>query len=309
MSTPLPAESPEPARLRGAEAPAPGRAAESVDLVVTDLDGTLWDGTGIMHPRTRAAMEMIREASLPLLVATGRRAASAWPVMELNDTALPAVLLDGAVGNEFRSPRPFCRHAYPAGLAREVLEVFAELGVGPCVNVDPSATDDPERDIVVGERTMTHPDYLRRLTPYVREEDLSTAVATLPVLAFTVVAPDPATARWLAGAVTGATGVQAALSADRTLGGVHVSFRRPGVSKWSGVSAYCALNGLDPLRVLAIGDADNDLELLSQAAFAVVVADGSPAALELADAVVPPAGEGGWAQLPSLLGLRGAGPD
>lgn len=307
MSRPLPSRCGEPEQLQAGAAPVAGRLGGSVDLVVTDLDGTLWDGTGIMHPRTRAAVDMIREASLPLLVATGRRAASAWPVMELNDIALPAVLLDGAVGNEFRSPRPFCCHPFPRALAGAVLEAFESLGVGPCVNVDPSGTDDAERDIVIGERTMTHPEYLRRLLPFVREEDLHGAVATLPVLAFTVVAPDMATARRLALGVTFATGVAAAVSADRTLGGVHLSFRSPGVSKWSGVSAYCALEGLDPDRVLAIGDADNDLELLRKASFAVVVADGSPGALELADAVVPPAGDGGWAELTSMLGLRESG--
>ena len=73
-------------------------SANGIELVVTDLDGTLWDGTGRAHPRTLYALQALAKASIPVLVATGRRAASAWPLMEANGIGLPSVLLDGALG-------------------------------------------------------------------------------------------------------------------------------------------------------------------------------------------------------------------
>jgi hydroxymethylpyrimidine pyrophosphatase-like HAD family hydrolase len=57
--------------------------------------------------------------------------------------------------------------------------------------------------------------------------------------------------------------------------------------------------------VLAIGDADNDTELLDGASLALAVADGTPAILERADHVLAPAKEGGWAEVVQLLGLPG----
>jgi len=277
-----------------------------VELLVTDLDGTLWDGTGLMHPRTRRALEAIQAASVPVLAATGRRARSAWPVMEANGIALPAVFLDGAIGVEFQARRPFWRYDFTPALAAEVLSILDELGVGPCINVDAlGAADSPERDVVVGEHPMTHPAYLRRLQPFLRNEDPWTAVRTLPVLAFTLLGGDPSAIRDLATVVTSRAPVAAAISADRTLGGFHLSFRPLGVSKWSGVVAFCALKGLDADRVLAIGDADNDIELLERASVAVAVADATPAVLERADRVLPPASEGGWADLLEVLGLPG----
>ncbi len=57
--------------------------------------------------------------------------------------------------------------------------------------------------------------------------------------------------------------------------------------------------------MLAIGDADNDLELLEGASLALAVADGTPAVLARADRVLAPASEGGWAEIVGLVGLPG----
>ncbi len=266
--------------------------------MVTDLDGTLWDRTGHVHPDTLRALATLDAASIPVLAATGRSARSAWPVMEDNGIALPAVFLDGAIGFEFRRTTPFFRHAFSPALAAEVLEILDDLGAGPCINVDT-----PGPDMVLGEHPLTHPEYLRRLRPWVREEDPWTAVRTLPILAFTLLGSDRSM-RALAAAVTARASVAAAISPDRTFGGVHLSFRPPGVNKWTGTVAYCAVRGLDTGRVLAIGDADNDAELLEGASVAIAVADASPAAMERAELVVAPAVDGGWAGIIELVGLN-----
>ncbi len=271
-----------------------------IELVVTDLDGTLWDGKGLVHPRTQRALRTVAGGSVPVLVATGRRAASAWAVMEANGIALPGVFLDGAIGFEFGATTAFHRHAFSPAAAAGVLGILDALGISPCINVD-----DPDRDIVLGEHPFTHPEYLRRIGPSLREEDPWTAVRTLSVLAFTLLGGDATMIRDLAAQVKARAPVAAAISTDRTYGGLHVSFRPLGVSKWSGVLAFCAAKGLDAGRVLAVGDADNDVELLEQASIALVVADGTEAALACADRVLAPADEGGWVEVPGLLGLSG----
>jgi hydroxymethylpyrimidine pyrophosphatase-like HAD family hydrolase len=272
----------------------------AIELVVTDLDGTLWDGTGRIHPRSLEALEALAEAGLPVLAATGRSARSAWAVMEANRIALPGVFLDGAIGLEYGAATAYYRCEFPPELAGEMLELLDRLGVSPCINVE-----GPGRDIVLGEHPMTHPEYLRRLQPWLRQEDPWTAVETLNVLAFSMLAPDLPTAHSIAHEVTSRLRVAAAVSPDRTYGGAHLSFRPPGVNKWAGVLAYCAYRGLDSGRVLAIGDADNDIELLEGAFVAIAVKDATPAALEHADQVVAPASQGGWAGLLELAGLPG----
>jgi hydroxymethylpyrimidine pyrophosphatase-like HAD family hydrolase len=91
------------------------------------------------------------------------------------------------------------------------------------------------------------------------------------------------------------------VSRDKVYGGYAVSLRPAGVGKWAGVTAYCAWRGIGSGRVLAIGDGENDLDLLAAAALAWVPADGAPAALALAGRVIPAAGEGGWAAVLELV--------
>jgi hydroxymethylpyrimidine pyrophosphatase-like HAD family hydrolase len=48
----------------------------SIDLIVTDLDGTLWHTDDHVDPKVVAALEELERRGMPLLVATGRRTAS-----------------------------------------------------------------------------------------------------------------------------------------------------------------------------------------------------------------------------------------
>jgi hydroxymethylpyrimidine pyrophosphatase-like HAD family hydrolase len=66
------------------------------------------------------------------------------------------------------------------------------------------------------------------------------------------------------------------------------------------VLAFCATYGIDPGRVLAVGDGANDLELLEGAAVACVVDTAPPAVLARADHLIGPPDTGGWAAVLKL---------
>jgi hydroxymethylpyrimidine pyrophosphatase-like HAD family hydrolase len=72
-------------------------------------------------------------------------------------------------------------------------------------------------------------------------------------------------------------------------------------SKWTATLSYCQRVGVDPGRVLAIGDGHNDLELLTHAHVSVAVRGGAESLLELADHVVDAPDQGGWAAILDLL--------
>ena len=271
------------------------RGNGAVQLVVTDLDGTLSDAAERIHPASVRAIRDLEAAGIPVLVATGRRLRMACAVLEAGGLTGPAVVLDGALGLDLRDGRVFHQVAFPPGAARQVLEAFAAAGLSPCVYVDR-----PEVDLVVGDRPSTHPDHLARARPWVVAEDLHRVVETEPVYAFAVVGR-PAPLLEPVPRLVGAAG-SASIVGDLIYGGSTVQVRPPRVSKWNGVLAFCADQGLDPGRILAVGDGANDLELLEGAAVACAVTTASPAVLARADHVLGPPSSGGWAGVLDLVG-------
>jgi hypothetical protein len=199
-------------------------------------------------------------------------------------------------------PEQFLRVVrYPVGWlatvlrpARAVLGAFIAAGLEPCVYADR-----PGVDFVVGERPATHPRHLARSLPLVAVDDLERVVEAEPVLTFSVVGRPAGLLEPVARALGGAG--SASVVRDLVYGDHTLQVRPPGVSKWSGALAFCADQGLDPGRVLAVGDSANDLELLEAAKVACAVAGASPAVLARADYVLGRPGDGGWAAVLDLV--------
>ena len=269
-------------------------AGAGVALVVTDLDGTLSDADERVHPSSARAVRSLQAAGVPVLVATGRRPRMAARVLEPAGLAGPAVVLDGALGLDLRDGRLFHRVTFPVPAARAVLGAFIAAGLEPCVYADR-----PGVDFVVGERPATHPRHLARSLPLVAVDDLERVVEAEPVLTFSVVGRPAGLLEPVARALGGAG--SASVVRDLVYGDHTLQVRPPGVSKWSGVLAFCADQGLDPGRVLAVGDGANDLELLEAAKVACAVAGASPAVLARADYVLGRPGDGGWAAVLDLV--------
>ena len=266
----------------------------SIDLIVTDLDGTLWDADERIHARTLDALHELDRRGTPLLVATGRRPRSAAQALGREGLQPPAVLLDGAVGHHLLTGERFHRAPFEPHAAAAVLAGFERCGVSPCLYVDRATAD-----VVVGERPSTHPQHLAHIGSWLARDDLWNAVHHDDVLAIGVVGCDERVLREVSAAIAGLA--EAAVVRDFMFGEATLIARPLGISKWQGVEAYCAQQGLDSRRVLALGDGENDIELLTAAAVACVVADGCDAALALADHVIEPAAAGGWCAVLDLV--------
>ena len=93
------------------------RGNGAVQLVVTDLDGTLSDAAERIHPASVRAIRDLEAGGVPVLVATGRRLRMACAVLEAGGLTGPAVVLDGALGLDLRDGRVFHQVAFPAPAA------------------------------------------------------------------------------------------------------------------------------------------------------------------------------------------------
>jgi len=266
-----------------------------IRLVATDLDGTLWGADLTVPVQHSHAIGELACRGVAVLAATSRRARVVRPCLERAGLWLPAVLLDGAVGVDFRTGARFHQAIFAPHDAAAALEAFRSSGLEPCVYVD-----DPDVDVVVSETPSTCADHLASLGSLARAEDLSVSVVARTVYAFSVAGVE----RQRLEPVTeflSSSGAQVVLFAEPRFGGFSMTVNPPGVSKWSGVDTFCRRAGISASEVLAVGDGDNDLPMLAQAAIAVAVRGGSDRVLAAADHLIDPPNKHGWAALVDLV--------
>ncbi len=227
-------------------------------------------------------------------MATGRRRRSATNALARAGLAPPAVLLGGALGVHLSSGEEFHRRAFTAEDAVAVLAAFRAHGCEPVVYLESDRAD-----AAVGDAPSTRPEHLEALGGWLVRADLEEVVAAEPVVSFGVIGRDRDELTAIASAVDGHG--KAVVNRDHYFGDATLMVAPPNIHKWDGVRRYCELSGIDPSRVLAVGDGENDLELLEEAAVACVVEDACGEALDRADHVIPPAAVGGWATVLDVL--------
>lgn len=265
-------------------------------LVVTDLDGTLWGPDMVVPGRHARAIRELARRGVTVLAATSRRARAVRPAFEQAGLALPAVLVDGALGVDFRTGHRFHRVVFSPARALEALALFRRTGLEPCVYVD-----DPELDVVVSQTPSTCAAHLEYLGGLAGVEETDAALLTRPVYAFSVLGVarerlEPAAE------LLRASGAAVILCPEPRYGGYALIVNPPGISKWNGIEAFCRLSGISASEILAVGDGDNDVTMLTRAAVAVAVKGGAERALAAANYVIGPPGEHGWESLLQLVG-------
>jgi hydroxymethylpyrimidine pyrophosphatase-like HAD family hydrolase len=232
---------------------------------------------------------------IPLLVATGRRLGSTRDPLDRAGLAPPAVLLNGCLCVDLATGARFHQQAFEVDDAIDLLDAWLDAGVEPVVYVD-----HPDIDIVVGSSPATHADHLAGMGSRAVVGDLRRTAETIPVLAYAVIGCDESVLEQVARACGGRAAEMLVPSHGHYPG--HNLHHWPfGLSKWDGVEAYCALSGIDPARVLAVGDSLNDLELLTNAFVSCAPSTAHAAALQAATHVVGPPSSGGWAEIIDLL--------
>src|SRR5690349_5823825 len=75
-----------------------GRIAYVIQLVVTDLDGTLWDSRKHVPSETISAIAELRARNIEVLAATARGPRSTFATFGQIGIDMPAVLCNGAMG-------------------------------------------------------------------------------------------------------------------------------------------------------------------------------------------------------------------
>lgn len=278
----------------------------TVELVVTDLDGSFWHTDDHVPQPVLDAVAELSARHIPLLVATGRRVASAQGPLARFGLAPPAVVLNGALGLDLATGERFHRAPFPIDEALTAYDAFTSVGLSPVVYVD-----HPRYDVFISQSPDTNPAHVealgdtagRRWSPGTRgaSDDLRQTVAEEAVLGFSLIGVPFGPAE----AAFAALEPHVEVHLDRAIdfpGMASLTAAPRDQSKWDGVLAFCRASEIDSSKVLAVADGPNDVELLEGAAVRLVPAGSHDVALDLADHVIPAAADGGWAEVLAYLG-------
>lgn len=259
----------------------------SHDALLVDLDGTLLDDAGRIHPRTLRALRAAEESGVRVMIATGRSTISTRPVVREAGLATPALVFNGAglwcpreermLEERVLAPRTLAR-ALQFGRERELLTVLM-------------ASD---RKFASPPRTPLEEDALRGLLglEVVPREDLGGEFIVRVTFYSETHADSEALALDVRARVDAPVYVThfplSWLPSHRGNRASCLDLHPPCRGKAEGLRVLWERYGIPPERVVAVGDATNDIPMFEVAGLAVAMAGSMDEALAAADRVIGP---------------------
>jgi Cof subfamily protein (haloacid dehalogenase superfamily) len=264
-----------------------------VRLIACDLDGTLLAADLVIRERTRAAIAAAQAAGIHVVIVTGRMYQSALPYARAAGLEGPLICYQGAAVVDPATGDYLLHEPIPVPLAREAIAEIEATGHTLNVYVDDELyvaklTAEAER-YATFQHLEIHP-----------IGDLLGWLERPPTKLVSVGEPDAMDA--LKEHMLERFGDRLHISKSLA---IFLELSRKGITKGSGTAFLATRLGVAPEQIVAIGDAENDVELLQYAGCGVCVASGDPNVLALADLACPGPDEEGPAQvIEAIVGGR-----
>ncbi len=259
-----------------------------IKLAAFDLDNTLIGPGLTLSPRVKEAVARAMAQGVIVTIATGRGPSPTDQFAAALGLAAPLICFQGGIVYDYRARQIL----HEARLDPAVIPIIARLAEARGWNLQ---FETPT--MVYLPRESNHPEEimnLLRVANWKRVNDFMTDLPEVPHK-FILSVHDPAERDALA--------AELRASFDSELAKITVVPSHPilveglphGMSKAVGLQWLAAHFGLARDEIMAVGDNDNDAEMLAWAGLGVAMSDGSPAALAAADATVPPVSQDGAA--------------
>lgn len=282
-----------------------GNTVKKYTLFAFDLDGTMLQKDGTLSHRTLVACQEAAAQGIELVPTTGRLLGFLPQSLKELPFIRYAVTSNGAAVYRLDSGEKLYSCLLPWQRALELLEILREFSVfveiyaegRPVVHQgDPARAFEkygfPER-----KRMYLKKDYLqvRSLREYIKEGQVSPEKINLPYV--------PESLREeLKQRLSQEKGIKLVSSVFDNL-----EINAAGCHKGAGLAALCQCLGVSREQVVAIGDSENDLEMLQYAGLAIAMGNGEEAVKKIAGAVTASNEEDGAALAIEkyLLGMSG----
>jgi Cof subfamily protein (haloacid dehalogenase superfamily) len=242
-------------------------------IIALDLDGTLLDTSGVVRPRTKAAVAAALGHRLDVVLVTGRHHVATRPYHVELGLASPAICCNGAYVYDFADERVIVGDPMRKEQALQMLELCRRHGVHCLLYVDDAMTFEVANAHV--RRLCAWAEGLSAsVRPNIRRVDsFDKAVeGARRVWKFVVSHDDPtALAVWQAQAgLSGAFNIEFSWT-DR------IDVVCAGNSKGRRLLEWAATRGVNPADIVAFGDNHNDLSMICSVGLGVAMGNSEDA--------------------------------
>jgi Cof subfamily protein (haloacid dehalogenase superfamily) len=255
------------------------------DAILLDLDGTLVDERDQIHPHTFACLRAAVERGVRVMIATGRSELATIPVLDRLGFDTPAVVYNGAgiwcpVQRRMLEERVLSDRTLTRAL--DFGERHGHMTVTMCIGVK----------YATKPRTAPEQSALHDMTGLV-VADRATMLAHRAIRA-TLFSDHHATSGEFADELEAAIAAPvyithfplSALPHHRDSKLLVCDVQPPCKGKAEGLRVLRELYGIEPERVVAVGDASNDVPMFEAAGLAVAMQDSMSEAFAVADRVI-----------------------
>ncbi|GAC1389402.1 MAG: sugar-phosphatase [Ktedonobacteraceae bacterium] len=273
-----------------------------IKLLAIDIDGTLLTPERQLAPHTLTAVRAAQEAGIIVTLATGRRYLNTHQFAHALELAIPLITYDGALIIQHPQGKILHTHPLQALIAQQAVDILICHNIQPVVHhitnsIEEIWTGPAELDSAwIADYFAAFPDAIQRM-PYAAlctgHED------PLRVIAF-------ASEDVIASLIPEVSALQCSWNAIKrgNFGYAEMAIMHTHCSKATGLAALARRLEIPLVQVMAIGDNNNDIEMLEAVGWGVAMGQASDTVKSIAHAVTTSNAEDGVAIAIEQYALR-----
>ena len=279
-------------------------AQVNIKMIVIDIDGTLLSPEGSITARSLEAVQAARQAGIAITLATARRYSNTAPIANELGLNTPLILYDGAIIMQHPHKAILHNHLLSANVGQQAVDVLIRHNIQPVVH----PFKETEEEIWTGPPAFDNAwveTYFASFRVQVHRMPFETLCAGHPdpirVVAF-------ASEEVIHSLLPEITALECSWTITRrgNYGSAELAIMNPACSKASGVIELARYLDIPLEQIMAIGDNNNDIEMLRTVGWGVAMGQASEAVKTAARAVTASNQEDGVAQAIQNYALRDA---
>lgn len=257
-----------------------------IRLLALDLDGTILADLHTIPPRTQAAIKAAVDQGVYVSIATGREYDVTHKFVQMLGLTGPTICCQGALIYNAHTGETIGQEGLPLPLAHQLVDLARAHRLALHLHLDGAG-------VYTESATALSRQVLAEVGATVLEVSDLKQILTRPPTKGLIVHPADAAGGLVAELKSTLNGHLSVFRSHSVL----IEITSPTVSKGYALASLADYYGIPQHEVMAIGDQDNDIEMIAWAGLGVAMGNASTGAKAVADVVAPPVGEEGaaWA--------------